>query len=97
MQFFPCAMFCQNSSTFPACGNCPATPITAMAGGGAGAGASAMNLDAPRLRRDGFPAGGLDPISFGDEQLFPGAAGMSTVAPTPGADSEPRFSASSLT
>src|SRR6267154_3498466 len=30
MQFFPSARFFQYSSTFPACGNCPAIPITAI-------------------------------------------------------------------
>src|ERR1700716_614217 len=31
MQFRPCARFCQYSSRFFACGNCPAIPITAIA------------------------------------------------------------------
>src|SRR5215471_15807082 len=31
MQFLPCSRFCQYSSRFLACGNCPAMPITAIA------------------------------------------------------------------
>src|SRR5260370_16694338 len=62
MQFLPCAMLCQNSSRFLACGNWPDIPITAMgcqewATSGAG---TLPNRAALRLRQD-FS---FSPVSF---------------------------------
>src|SRR5215475_15786648 len=98
MQFFPCAMFCQNSSRFLAWGNWPAMPITAM-------GCAAMRCAV--IGCNGRDAGALEPLdairprqeaSFGagalcDEGLLPDGA----AAIAHGLDSAPCFSASALT
>src|SRR5579864_3366574 len=102
MQFLPCAMFCQNSSRFLACGNCPAKPITAMGCGEltiCGA-CVLLNREVVRLRREvSFcPANFIAIPGFDDgTMVFAETVGIAAVGGTHGADSAPFFSASSLT
>src|ERR1700739_142250 len=108
MQFLPCARFCQNSSRFLACGNCPAMPITAMGwsedptGSPDDAGATLLRRDIRWVRHDfNFWFATFAILDFGpcgcgpcDNAFFsPGA----NLAASSCRDSVPCFSASSLT